>query len=306
MVHDRVVKEVLFDKQSARASGVRTVDRNSLQVHEYSARLIFLCASTLGTTQIMLNSKSETFPKGIANSSGVLGHYLMDHHMRIGASGNFPGFSDDYYSGRRPNGVYIPRFRNLEKKTEKFLRGYAFQGSAYRPNWQQGLGAAGFGRSFKQKLQQPGNWRFQLLGFGEMLPRYENHVQLDAHKRDRWGMPLLSIDAGWGNNEYSMREDIERSAVAMLEAAGITDIESSNEEHPVGLTIHEMGTARMGRERKSSVLNAYNQCHDVPNLFVTDGAAMASSACQNPSLTYMALTARAVDYAVKEFRAGRV
>ncbi|MCX2783072.1 GMC family oxidoreductase [Microbulbifer thermotolerans] len=306
MVHDMVVREIIFDRERGRASGVRAVERDTLRPREFQAHLIFLCAGTLPSTQIMLNSVSEAFPNGIGNGSGVLGRYLMDHHMRVTAAGIYPGFEDHYYSGRRPNGIYIPRFRNLGHKRENYLRGFAYQGGGGRAGWRRGASEAGFGVDFKRRLRMPGPWYFYLSGFGEMLPRRENRVWLDPEKRDRWGMPLLHVEARWSENEYRMREDMLASAVEMLEAAGLKNINSSNEEHAPGLTIHEAGTARMGRDPKTSVLNAYNQCHQVPNLFVTDGASLASSPCQNPSLTLMALTARAVAFAVKKIRQGQV
>lgn len=306
IVNDSIVKEVLYDHQSGRATGVRIIDRNTLRERDYHARVIFLCASTVATTQIMLNSTSEHFPKGIGNSSGVLGHYLMDHTMRVGAAGTFPGHESSYYSGRRPNGIYIPRFRNVTEKHPEYIRGFGYQGRAARPSWQERKDQPGFGLALKENLKQPGPWQFILYGFGEMLPHYDNRVTLDHSKRDAWGIPLLKMDVSWRDNEYKMRADISRSAVEMLEAAGLRDVQPIHADHAPGLAIHEMGTARMGRDPKTSVLNAYNQCHDVKNLFVTDGAAMSSSACQNPSLTYMALTARAVDYAARELKAGRI
>ncbi|WP_250458954.1 GMC oxidoreductase [Microbulbifer litoralis] len=306
MVHDSIARDIIFDPQTGRATGVRVVDRLTLQERVYRARIIFLCASTLGSTQLMLNSVSDHFPNGIANRSGALGRYLMDHTMSAGAFGTVDGHLDSYYSGRRPNGIYIPRFRNLQRQGEDYLRGFGYQGGAMRPSWQRRGQKAGIGLALKERLRQPGPWVFHLAGFGEMLPYRHNRVSLDPEKRDRWGIPLLRIDASWGENERKMREDMASSAVEMLQAVGIGDATPIKQDHAPGLAIHEMGTARMGRDPKTSVLNGYNQCHDVKNLFVTDGAAMASSACQNPSLTYMALTARAVDHAVKEIRAGRL
>ena len=306
IVNNSIVKNVEYDPHTGRASGVRVIDAESQQERSYSAKVIFLCASTVGTAQVMLNSVSERFPNGIANSSGVLGHYLMDHTMRAGARGTAPGYEDSYYSGRRPNGIYIPRFRNVTDKHPDFVRGYGYQGGASREGWQRGINGEGFGESLKEKLHDPGPWTFSLTGFGEMLPRFENRVELDSDKRDAWGMPQLKLNVSWSDNEHRMRIDIAESAAEMLKAAGLKDVRPYVVDHPPGLAIHEMGTARMGRDPKTSVLNAHNQCHDIPNLFVTDGAAMASSAWQNPSLTYMALTARAVDYAVKEMKANRL
>ena len=306
IVNNSIVKEIIYDSKRGRATGVRIIDTQSRQEHVYSANIIFLCASALGSTQIMLNSVSEHFPRGIANSSGVLGQYLMDHTMMAGATGTVIGYDDQYYSGRRPNGIYVPRFRNLTNQRSDFVRGYGYQGGAFRESWPRGGEEAGFGKALKEKLHNPGPWKFRLSGFGEMLPRRDNQVVLDPSKRDAWGLPQLRFDVSWGDNEHRMRLDMVKSAIEMLTAAGLKDVQGFIVDHPPGLAIHEMGTARMGRDPKTSVLNGYNQCHDVPNLFVTDGAAMASSACQNPSLTYMALTARAVDYAVKQIKANRI
>lgn len=306
IINNSIVKEVVYDAERGRASGVCIIDAQTKQERVLNARVIFLCASTLGTTQIMLNSRSEHFPNGIANSSGTLGRYLMDHTMVAGATGTVIGHEGSYYSGRRPNGIYIPRYRNLSEKHPEFVRGYGFQGGAYRDSWQRGAEDEGFGVALKEKLHNPGPWKFRLAGFGEMLPKAENKVELDKHKTDAFGLPQLKFDVAWSENEHLMRMDMVESAVAMLKAAGLVDVQGFLVDHAPGLAIHEMGTARMGRNPKASVLNGHNQCHDVPNLFVTDGAAMASSACQNPSLTYMALTARAVDYAVKEMKASRI
>ncbi len=306
MVHDAIVKEVIYDENSGRAKGIRVVDRNTLEQRDYHSKVVFLCASTLGTTQIMLNSRSRRYPNGIGNDSGTLGKYLMDHTMHVGATGTIAGFDQHYYHGRRPNGIYIPRFRNLEKQDQEYVRGFGYQGGASRPSWQARSDQPGIGEDLKANLRNPGTWQMRLIGFGEMLPYAHNQVTLDHNKLDRWGIPMLNMDCEWGENEHRMREDIVVSAVDMLKAVGATDITATYDSHAPGLAIHEMGTARMGHDPKTSVLNKFNQCHSVPNLFVTDGAAMTSSACQNPSLTYMALTARAVDFAVKEMQAGKL
>ncbi|RYY04660.1 MAG: GMC family oxidoreductase [Gammaproteobacteria bacterium] len=306
---DAVVHSVIYDAKTKRAKGVKVIDSETLETREYFAKIIFLCASTLGTTQIMLNSTSETFPNGIANSSGALGHYLMDHLYSVGASGHIDGFEEEYYSGRRPTGPYMPRFRNVTEKYGKFLRGYALSGSASREAWGNFANQDGFGVDFKNSIKKAGGWTFSLSGSGEMLPRYENSVTLHPTKKDKWGMPQLHIDCAYSENDIKMREDIANTAAEILEAIGAKDIVKHNaspSEWPIGLSIHEMGTARMGKDPKTSVLNGYNQAHDVPNLFVTDGACMASSAWQNPSLTYMAITARACDYAVKQLKLGKV
>lgn len=301
---DSIVHSVIYDEEHDRATGVRVIDRQTGAAVEYFARVIFLCASTLGSTHILLNSATPRFPNGLANSSGSLGHYLMDHTFRVGAWGLMPGYEDRYYSGRRPNGIYVPRFRNVEDEHTDFVRGYGFQGGASREGWDRGLYEPGLGAELKHRLRRPGPWTMSFSGFGECLPRYENYVELDPEKVDAWGIPALRIHCSFGDNEMALREDVQVTAAEMLEAAGCRDVEAYDrfDETPPGLGIHEMGTARMGRNPESSVLNSHNQAHEIPNLFVTDGASMASSACQNPSLTYMALTARAANYAVEQLR----
>jgi choline dehydrogenase-like flavoprotein len=303
-----VVHSVIYDEEKDKAVGVRVIDAETKAALEFYGRIIFLCASTLASTQILLNSSTPRFPNGLANSSGALGHYLMDHPYEAGATGEISGFEDRYYSGNRPNGIYIPRFRNLDDKTRHadFLRGYGCQGGARRLGWDRGLITPGFGVEFKQALRQPGPWEMWLGGWGEHLPRHENYVDLDPERKDAWGIPVLRIHCKWSDNENKMREDMATALAEMLEACGARNIKPFILESPPGLCIHEMGTARMGRDPKTSVLNAHNQSHDVPNVFVTDGAAMTSSACQNPSITYMALTARACNYAVEEMKRGNL
>lgn len=297
-----IVHSVIYDEESDRATGVRVVDAVSKAPLEFRAKVIFLCASTLGSTQILLNSSTPRFTTGLGNSSGALGHYLMDHTYAAGAVAEMPGFEDRYYRGYRPNGVYLPRFRNVRGQEEEFLRGYGFQGGAWREGWDRGLLTPGLGAELKQRLRRPGTWRMSFGGFGECLPRYENYLDLDPERVDAWGIPLLRVHHTWSDNEHAIRKDIQETATEMLEAVGGRNIISYDRESPPGLCIHEMGTARMGRDPKTSVLNAWCQSHDVPNLFVTDGAAMASSACQNPSITYMALTARACSHALAELK----
>lgn len=301
---DSIVHSVIYDEETDRATGVRIIDRNTREEIEFNGMLVFLCASALGSTQILLNSTSPRFPTGLANSSGALGHYLMDHPYSAGATGRVPNLDDKYYFGNRPNGIYIPRFRNLDpsKQNLEFLRGYGYQGGASRAGWNRGLAMPGFGADFKHVLRTPGPWSMWLGGWGEHLPHYENYVELDANVTDAWGIPVLRIHCSWDENELKMKEDMAIQGAEMLEAAGCTNVQTFNYNTPPGYCIHEMGTARMGRDAQSSVLNANNQAHDVPNLFVTDGACMTSSACQNPSITYMALTARAADYAVNELK----
>ena len=297
-----IVHSVLYDEATDRATGVRVIDAESKESLEFSAKVIFLCASTLGSTQILLNSRTPRFVDGLANSSGTLGHYLMDHAFAAGASAEIPGFDDKKSTGYRPNGVYLPRFRNVGDDKADFLRGYGFQGGAWRESWDRGLRKPGMGKQFKQSLRGPGRWMMRFGGFGDCLPRYENYVDLDTERVDAWGIPVLRVHHTWSDNEDAIRKDIQETAAQMLEAAGGRDVTTYDRKWPPGLCIHEMGTARMGRDPKTSVLNAWCQSHDVPNLFVTDGAAMASSACQNPSITYMALTARACSHARSEMK----
>jgi choline dehydrogenase-like flavoprotein len=305
-VTDAVAHSVTYDPDTGKATGVRVIDAITKEAREYTGRVVFLCASTIGSTQIMLNSVSDSFQNGIANGSGVLGHYLMDHVFQAGATGRMEGYEDQYHSGRRPGGIYIPRFRNVNgDKQENFLRGYGYQGAAYRRNKiADNYETAGYGKDFKNDLQDAGEWWYGMTGFGEMLPRYENHISVDHNNLDQWGMPKLTISAEFSQNEKNLQKDIAEEGRRMLEAAGLVDIETWADDPYPGLCIHEMGTARMGRDPKTSVLNGHNQAHEVPNLFVTDGASMTSTACQNPSLTYMALTARAADYAVSQMKEG--
>lgn len=284
--------------RARRVTGVRVVDAVTRQVTEYQSRVVFLCASTLESTRLLLLSRSRDFPTGLANSSGVLGQNLMDHTMGQGARGVIPGFESKSYRGNRPNGIYIPRFQNVRTRHPDFVRGYAYQGEAYRQGWERT--GAGFGETFKRSLvAEQGPWILDLEGFGECLPRKENFVELDPDVKDAWGVPALRIHCTYGPNERRQMQEAVVSAMEMLDAVGAVNIEARRDPVDPGLVIHEMGTARMGRDPRTSVLNRWNQAHDVPNLFLTDGACMASSANQNPSLTYLALTARAVGRAVE-------
>ncbi|RMG82161.1 MAG: GMC family oxidoreductase, partial [Bacteroidetes bacterium] len=291
---DAIVHSIIFDNDKQRAKGVRIVDRLTKETEEYFSRILFLNASTIGTTAILLNSTSDRFPNGFGNDSDVIGRHLMDHHFEVGAVATMPGFEDKYYVGRRPNGIYIPRFRNLPgaKPEADFVRGYGFQGSAWRQGWSRGNNFIGFGESLKEKLQQPGEWRIWLGGWGECLPYADNRVTLDTEKTDQWGMPVVKIDCSFKENELAMRKDILKTTTEMLDAAGYTDISTFDdlEAAPPGHCIHEMGTCRMGKDPKTSALNKWNQMWAAKNVFITDGSCMASSACQNPSLTYMAIT----------------
>ena len=300
-----IAHSIIYDENQGKATGVRLIDSETGEMMEYFSRIIFCNASTLSTTRILLNSISSRFPKGMGNDSGELGHNLMDHTYRIGAMGTFEGFEDRYYMGRRPNGIYIPRYWNIDEntKSDKFVRGFGYQGGASRPGWGRGANMDSFGADFKDSLiSDPGPWEFFITGFAECLPYHDNKVTLDTDNLDKWGQPTLAIDCDWKENELALNKQIEEDAVEMLERAGLANIVGFNNHHEPGFGIHEMGTARMGRDPKTSVLNATNQIHTVKNVFVTDGACMTSNSCVNPSLTYMALTARAVDHAISELK----
>jgi choline dehydrogenase-like flavoprotein len=304
---DSVVSEILFDSEKGRATGVRVVDAHTKQSIEYSARLIFCNASTVATTAILLNSTSSRFPTGMGNDSGELGHNMMDHHYFIGAMGSFEGMEDQYYRGRRPNGVYVPRYRNLGGAKEPgYLRGYGYQGGAGRGGWADGVSDKAFGLALKERLFNPGGWGMMLNGFGECLPYHENAMTLDRKRRDAWGLPTVTFDCEFKANELAMRKQMQADAADMLEASGVRNIMTFDYIGGMGKGIHEMGTARMGRDPRTSVLNAHNQVHGAPNVFVTDGACMTSSSCVNPSLTYMALTARACAFAIDEMKKGNL
>ena len=301
-----VVHSVIFDSKTRKATGVRVIDGQTKEALEFHGRVVFLCASALESTRLLLNSKTPEFSNGLANSSGELGHNLMDHCMGGGARAVIPGNEDKVSLGNRPNGIYVPRFRNVKQKHPLLIRGYGFQGGASRRSWQRGMEMHGIGADFKHALSRPGPWTFTFAGFGECLPNHDNFIELDKEKVDAWGIPALKITCQWRENERALLKDMSITAAEMLSAAGAKDIEPFIEDNAPGLTIHEMGTARMGRDPKTSVLNANNQAHDIKNLFITDGACMTSSACVNPSLTYMALTARACDYAVSQMKKGEL
>ena len=300
-----VVTNLIYDERKGRASGVRILDAETGQEEEFYAKVVFLCASAIPTAWILLNSASSRFPNGFGNGSDQVGRNIMDHHLGVGAAAEVEGFDDKYYSGRRPNGLYIPRFRNLDDPATKrpdYLRGFGYQGGAGRLGWDRAVG--GFGAARKEALSQPGPWGVRLGGFGEILPYADNRMTLNRDVKDKHGLPTITFDATIRDNERAMRKDMAAAAVEMLEAAGFKNVRPYDGDYALGLGIHEMGTARMGRDPKTSVLNAQNQLHECKNVFVTDGAAMTSAACVNPSLTYMALTARAAAFAVEAGKKG--
>ena len=295
-----IVTEILFDKDRKRATGVRVLDALTDQTSDYRAKVVFVCASTLNSTWLLMRSAIDVWPGGLGSSSGELGHNLMDHHFRCGAEGQIVGLDDKYYYGRRPNGIYIPRYRNLFGDKREYLRGFGYQGKASREGWSRAVKELGVGAAFKDETIAPGPWQFGATAFGEMLPNHANHVELDEIRKDKWGLPVLKINCATGENERLMRKDMMADMAEMLEQTGVKMVKTFDQGYFPGMAIHEMGTARMGHDPKTSVLNAHNQVWDAPNVFVTDGACMTSSACQNPSLTYMAITARAVSFAVDE------
>lgn len=303
---NQIVYELIYDDARSRATGVRVLDAETNQQTEYFAKTIFLCASTLGSAFIMMNSVSKRFPNGFGNDSGALGHNIMDHHKAPGVTAIVEGFADSTYTGRRPNGYYVPRYRNVGKDKRDYLRGFGYQGRASRTGFERFGGEALIGADLKKAAAEPGAWTLNLSSFGEILPYHENFVKLDRDRKDKYGLPTLTFDAVLRDNEIKMQRDMKNDAAEMLEAAGHKDIKIADSTFAIGQSIHEMGAARMGLDPKTSVLNKYNQVHGCKNVFVTDGSFMVSSACQNPSLTYMAFTARAVDHAVAELKRGNL
>jgi choline dehydrogenase-like flavoprotein len=297
-----IVTKILYDKDKKRATGVEVLDAETNQTIEYQSKIIFLNASTLNSAWVLMNSATDIWPGGLGSSSGELGHNIMDHHYMLGAQGSVDGFEDQYYYGRRANGFYIPRFANLNGDKRNFLRGYGYQGSAGRQGWSREIAELNIGAEFKEALTEPGSWSIGATGFGEILPYHDNQITLNHEVKDKWGLSVLTMDAGLKENELSMRKDIVKDLVEMFDNAGIKNITTWDKDYAIGQGIHEMGAARMGRDPKTSVLNSHNQVWDAPNVFVTDGACMVSSACQNPSLSYMAFTARAADFAVSEMK----
>ena len=301
-----IVTRVLYDKDSKKATGVEILDAETKQTQEFKAKIIFLNASALNSAWILMNSATDIWPDGLGSSSGELGHNVMDHHLGVYAGGSVEGYEDKYIFGRRPNGIYIPRFRNYGNDKRDYLRGFGYQGSASRQGWNREVAELNVGAAFKDAISEPGHWTMGVGGFGEILPYHENKITLDKTKKDKWGLNVLAFDVELKDNEKKMRVDMLNDAREMLEIAGVKNVQGRDGDGTPGRGIHEMGTARMGRDPKTSVLNSYNQVWDAKNVFVTDGACMTSASSVNPSLTYMALTARAADFAVSELKKGNL
>src|SRR5450432_1844579 len=301
-----IVTKIVYDRNTKKATGVEVLDAETNKTYAFNAKIIFLNASTLNSAWLLMNSATEIWPDGLGSSSGQLGHNLMDHHLGVGASGTVEGYEDKYYYGRRANGIYIPRYRNLFGDKRDYLRGFGYQGGGAREGYEHEIAEYSIGAAYKEALTEPGPWKMNLGGFGEILPYHENKVTLDKTKKDKWGLNVLSIDCELKDNELKMRKDMENDAQEMLEAVGVKNVKGNSGNPYPGRGIHEMGTARMGKDPKTSVLNSHNQIWDAKNVFVTDGAFMVSAACVNPSLTYMAMTARAADFAVEELKKGNL
>lgn len=297
-----IVTQILYDKDKKKATGVQIVDAETNKTYDFFSKVVFVCASAMNSTWVLMNSATDIWPGGLGSSSNELGHNLMDHHFRAGASGRAEGYEDKYYYGRRANGIYIPRYRNYNGEKRDYIRGFGYQGAASRTGWNRDVAELTIGAELKEALSEPGPWNMGLTGFGETLPYHDNKITLDKNRKDKWGLPVLAVDAEIKDNEKKMRKDMMEDAKEMLEAAGLKDVNTRDNGYTLGMGIHEMGTARMGKDPKTSVLNRNNQVWDAMNVYVTDGACMTSAACVNPSLSYMALTARAAEHAVNELK----
>jgi len=301
-----IVTRLLYDRDRKRAGGVEVLDAETNATYEFKAKIVFVCASTLNSAWVLMNSATDVWPGGLGSSSGELGHNIMDHHFRAGASGRVEGFTDKIVYGRRPTGFYIPRFRNLTDEGRGYLRGFGYQGGASRQSWTREIAELEVGAPLKEALREPGEWHIGMSAFGEILPYHDNRITLDHARKDKWGLPVLAMDCKIRDNEMKMRADMMNDAAEMLEAAGVKDVRKNDSGYTFGEGIHEMGSARMGHDPKTSVLNSHNQVWDAKNVFVTDGSCMVSTSCVNPSLTYMALTARAAAFAVDELKRGNL
>jgi choline dehydrogenase-like flavoprotein len=303
-----IVTKILYDKDKKKATGVEVLDTSDNKTYEFKSKIVFLCASALNSTWILFNSATDVWPQGLGSSSNELGNNVMDHHYNLGVSGEIEGFTEIQESGRRPCGFYIARFANVpgDAKQRDFVRGFGYQGGASRTSWSREIAELSIGGDFKQALAEPGGWRIGATGFGEILPYHDNKIFLDKNRKDKWGLPILAMDAELKENEMKMRKAIKEELKEMFNAAGVKNVHEWDSGHAIGHGIHEMGTARMGNDAKTSVLNKNNQVWEALNVYVTDGACMTSSSCVNPSLTYMAFTARAADHAVKELKKGNL
>jgi choline dehydrogenase-like flavoprotein len=299
-----IVTQIKYDKDKKRATGVEILDAETNKTYEYKSKIVFVCAGALNSSWLLMNSATDIWEGGLGSSSNELGHNVMDHHFKIFASGTVEGFDDKTVFGRRPTGIYVPRFRNVDGDKRDYLRGFGYQGGASRENWGREIAEMNIGGEFKDALSEPGKWRMGILAFGEMLPYHDNKITLDKTVKDKWGLPVLNMDVEIKENEKKMRIDMMEDGKEILQRAGVKDVTGVDWGYEVGMGIHEMGTARMGRDPKTSVLNGNNQVWDAPNVFVTDGACMTSASCVNPSLTYMAMTARAAEYAVNALKKG--
>src|SRR5215218_10383422 len=297
-----IVTEVLYDKDKKRATGVRVLDAQTNKTYDYFSKIVFLNASALNTAWILMNSATNVWDGGLGSNSGELGHNVMDHHLGVGAGGSVEGYDDKYYFGRRANGIYIPRYRNLFGDKRDYIRGFGYQGGASRQGWGREIPELQIGGEFKDALGEAGPWTMGMGGFGEILPYHENKITLNKKVKDKWGLPVLDFDCEWKDNERKMRQDMKNDAIEMLTASGVKNVKGYEGDGTIGRGIHEMGTARMGADPKTSVVNKHNQVWDAPNVYITDGAFMTSASCVNPSLTYMAMTARAADHAVSELK----
>jgi choline dehydrogenase-like flavoprotein len=301
-----IVTKILYDKDTKKATGVEILDAETNKTYEYKSKIVFLNASALNSAWVLMNSATDVWPDGLGSSCGELGHNVMDHHLNVYAGGTIEGYDDKYYYGRRANGIYIPRYRNFFGDKRDYVRGFGYQGGASRSRGEGDIAEYSIGADLKEALTEPGMWNFGMGGFGETLPYHENKITLDKTRTDKWGLNILSFDVELKENELKMRKDMLEDAKEMLTSLGVKNVQGGDSNPYLGRGIHEMGTARMGADRKTSVLNKYNQVWDAPNVFVTDGAFMVSAACQNPSLTYMAFTARAADHAVSELKKGNI
>ncbi|MEY3375799.1 MAG: hypothetical protein RL463_103 [Bacteroidota bacterium] len=295
-----IVNRIIYDETKGVATGVEVIDRTTLKTYVYNARIIFVNASTVATAHLLLSSTSNRFQNGIGNDYDMVGRHLMDHHKGMSVTGEVEGYEDKYYYGKKPGGIYIPRFKNISTQEKNFLRGYYFQGNGFRDP----VGSNTIGKELKESLTNLGPWKMRLMYYGETLPYKENRVTLNTNIKDVYGRPGLSIDCSFKENEKAIFKDAEETLKNMMEEIGLKNLSVSSAMSAPGNSNHEMGTARMGHDEKTSVLNKWNQVHAVKNIFITDGSCMTSSNCINPSLTYMALTARAADFAVRALKRG--